>query len=153
MHLPKWNFRTINISANREMEHIHLNRFNYRLPIKSNLSLFGFIRCFNFVPCIVYLIVSLCVYVLVHWISVEIFIESIRFVFYQQQPHTHTHEHHRQKSLVYDIAAFGNQHKMWFFTLCTRYIYGCVCRNIWLKSFGRSAVTKKTTNKSDTKPQ
>lgn len=32
--------RTINISANREMERIHLNRFNYRLPIKSNLSLF-----------------------------------------------------------------------------------------------------------------
>lgn len=36
----KKKFRTINISANREMERIHLNRFNYRLPIKSNLSLF-----------------------------------------------------------------------------------------------------------------
>lgn len=31
---------TINISANREIEHIHLNTFNYRLPIYSNLSLF-----------------------------------------------------------------------------------------------------------------
>lgn len=38
--IAKKEFRTINISANREMERIHLNRFNYRLPIKSNLSLF-----------------------------------------------------------------------------------------------------------------
>lgn len=38
--IAKKKFRTINISANREMGRIHLNRFNYRLPIKSNLSLF-----------------------------------------------------------------------------------------------------------------